>query len=61
MNQCCPEYYEQLLEANSDILQTLSQRSERKHMFVSTCKAMSLGYTSCDLATSRTTWDEQLK
>ena len=44
MNQCCPEYYDQLLEANSDILRTMSQKSDRKYMFASVCKAITLGY-----------------
>ena len=41
---CCQNYFDQLLEVNMDIVQSMTQRSERKLLFASICNAIKLEY-----------------
>lgn len=53
INDCYPQYFDQLLQANEDIIKTLSARSDRKYLFAAICKSVSLGYFYLYLDISR--------
>jgi hypothetical protein len=45
INRFESNFYEQMLEANLDIVRTITQRTERRYIFGAICKAANLKYT----------------